>query len=134
MNGPQHAAAQRRVRAPGLGDLLAGLLGESRSLVSDIAELAVLDARRGAIRLAWLLGSVLIAAVLIVTTWMALVAALVVFMLGHDASWVAALVVAALINLVGAGALGWFMLTLLKELPFTALLRQLRGDPPEKPK
>ncbi|MDQ5848509.1 MAG: phage holin family protein [Pseudomonadota bacterium] len=133
MNGPDYAAAQRRVPAPGLGELLGRLLGESRSLVSDYAELAVLDARRGAIRLAWLLGSVLIAAVLIVTTWMALVAGLVVFMLGHGASWVTALVVAAVINLVGAGALGWFMLTLIKELPFTALLRQLRGEPPAKP-
>jgi hypothetical protein len=109
------------------------LLGESRSLVADYAELAVLDARRAAIRLAWLLGAVLIAAVLIVTTWMALVAAAVVFMLGQGASWVTALIVAAVVNLVGAGALAWWMLALIKELPFTALLRQLRGDAPQKP-
>lgn len=93
----------------------------------------MLDARRAAIRLAWLLGSVLVAAVLIVTTWMALVAAVVVVMLGQGASWVTALVVAAAVNLVGAGALGWWMLTLIKELPFTALLRQLRGDAPHPP-
>ena len=78
-------------RAPGLGELIGRLLGEARSLVADYAELAVLDARRAAIRLAWLLGAVLIAAVLIVTTWMALVAAGVVFMLGQGASWVTAL-------------------------------------------
>lgn len=93
----------------------------------------MLDARRAAIRLAWLLGSVLIAAVLIVTTWMALVAAGVVFMLGQGASWVTALAVAAVLNLVGAGVLGWWMLTLIKEMPFTALLRQLRGDAPKEP-
>ena len=122
-----------RVRAPGLGEAIGGFLGESRSLVADYAELAVLDARRAAIRLAWLLGSVLIAAVLIVTTWMALVAAGVVAMLGQGASWVTALIVAAVLNLVGAGVLGWWMLTLIKELPFTALLRQLRGDPPKEP-
>jgi uncharacterized membrane protein YqjE len=120
-------------RAPGLGELIGRLIAEARSLVGDYAELAVLDARRAAIRLAWLLGAVLIAAVLIVTTWMALVAAGVVFMLGHGASWVTALVVAAVLNVVGAGALGWWMLALLKELPFTALLRQLRGDAPQKP-
>lgn len=102
-------------------------------MVADYAELAVLDARRAAIRLAWLLGSVLIAAVLIVTTWMALVAAGVVFMLGQGASWVTALAVAAVLNLVGAGVLGWWMLTLIKEMPFTALLRQLRGDAPKEP-
>ena len=127
MNGIQHT------RTPSLGEAIGGLLGESKSLVADYAELAVLDARRAAIRLAWLLGSVLIAAVLIVTTWMALVAAGVVFMLGQGASWVTALIVAAVLNVVGAGALGWWMLTLIKELPFTALLRQLRGQAPKEP-
>jgi uncharacterized membrane protein YqjE len=120
-------------RPPGLGDLLGRLVGESRELVSDYALLAALDARRAAIRLAMLLGAVLIAAVLIVTTWMALVSAGVVFMLGKGASWVTALAVAAGLNVVGAGLLGWWMLALIKELPFTALLRQLRGDAPQKP-
>ena len=127
MNGIQ----QRRTAT--LGEAIGGLLGESRSLVADYAELAVLDARRAAIRLGWLLGSVLIAAVLVVTTWMALVAAGVVFMLGQGASWVTALIVAAVLNVAGAGALGWWMLTLIKDLPFTALLRQLRGQAPKEP-
>ena len=125
------AVGQRR--APGLGQLVGSLLAEGRSLVSDYAELAVLDARRAAIRLAWLLGAVLIAAVLVVTTWMALVAAGVVFMLGKGASWVTALIVAGGVNVIGAGALAWWMLALIKELPFTALLRQLRGEAPREP-
>jgi uncharacterized membrane protein YqjE len=101
--------------------------------VADFAELAVLDARRAAIRLAWLLAAVLVITVLVVATWMALIAGGVVFMLGQGASWVAALAVAAGINLIGAAALGWWMFALIKELPFTALLRQLRGDPPKTP-
>ena len=44
-----------------------------------------------------------------------------------------AVILAAVLNLVGAGLLGWWMLALIKELPFTALLRQLRGDAPQKP-
>jgi uncharacterized membrane protein YqjE len=120
-------------RPPSLGEVIGRLLGDARSLVADYTELAVLDARRAAIRLAWLLGAVLIAAVLIVTTWMGLVAAGVVFMLGQGASWVTAILVAAFLNVVGAAALGWWMLALIKELPFTALLRQLRGDAPQKP-
>ena len=87
------------------------LLGETRGLVADYAELAVL----------------------VVTTWMALVAGGVVFMLGQGASWVTALLVAAALNVVGAGLLGWWMLALIKEMPFTALLRQLRGDQPKQP-
>lgn len=123
----------QQVRSPGLGEAVGRLLADARSLVADFAELAVLDARRAAIRLAWLLGSVLVTAVLLVTTWMALVAAGVVIMLGQGASWATALIVAAVLNVVGAGALVWWMLTLIKEMPFTALLRQLRGDPPKEP-
>jgi hypothetical protein len=109
------------------------LLGEARSLAADFAELAVLDARRAAIRLSWLLAAVLIVTVLVVTTWMALVAAGVIVMLGQGASWAVALAVAAGLNLVGAAALAWWAFALIKELPFTALLRQLRGDPPKQP-
>ena len=122
-----------RRAAPGLGEYIGRLLGETRQLVADYAELGILDARRAAIRLAWILGSVLIAAVLVVTSWMGLVAASIVFAWGRGASWPIALAIAALINLVAAGALGWFTLKLAKELPFTALLRQLRGRDPEPP-
>jgi hypothetical protein len=123
---------QRRL-APGLGDAIAALLAEARSLAGDYAELAVLDARRAAIRLAWLLGAVLIAAVLVVTTWIALVASGILLLLGQGASWGTALAAAAVLNLAGAGVLVWWMLALIKELPFTALLRQLRGGAPKAP-
>lgn len=128
-----NALQQPRPRPPGLGELVGRLLGEARSLAADFAELAVLDARRAAIRLSWLLAAVLVVTVLVVTTWMALVAAGVILMLGQGASWITALAVAAVLNLVGAGALAWWMFALIKELPFTALLRQLRGDAPPKP-
>ena len=123
----------RRPAAPSLGEVLSRLLGEGRQLVADYAELTVLDARRAAIRLAWILGCVLVAAVLVVTSWMGLVAAAIVFAWGHGASWPIALAIAAVVNVIAAGALAWFTLTLAKELPFTALLRQLRGREPEPP-
>lgn len=125
----EHAAP----RKAGLGEALGQLFAELRRLASDYALLAVLDARRAAIRLAWVLGSVLVAAVLVVTAWMGLVAAGIVWLYGHGASWPLAIGGAALLNLVAAGALAWWMLKLVKELPFTALLRQLRGDDPKPP-
>jgi len=105
--------ATRRT-APSLGDVVGRLLNEGRQLVADYAELTVLDARRAAIRLAWILGCVLVAAVLLVTSWIALVAAAIVFAWGHGASWPIALAIAAVLNIVGAGALAWFTLTLAK--------------------
>ena len=129
------AATQPTARraAPSLGEVVARLIGEARQLVADYAELTILDARRAAIRLAWILGCVLVAAVLIVTSWMGLVAAAIVFAWGHGASWPIALAIAAVLNIVAAAVLAWFTLKLAKELPFTALLRQMRGRDPEPP-
>lgn len=112
------------------GDLVSRLLGEAQGLVSDFAELAVLDARRAAVRLALLLAAGLGAAVLVVTAWMALIGALAVWLWGEGLGWPAALVIAAAVNIGGAVALGLWMKALAREMPFTALLRQLRGEPP----
>src|SRR4051812_17659704 len=91
-------------RPAGLGELIGHLISEARALVADYAQLAVLDAQRAALSLAWLLGAVLIAAVLLVTDWMGGVAALIIVMWGEGVSWPAAIGVAALLNIVGAGA------------------------------
>jgi hypothetical protein len=120
-------------RPVGLSELVGHLVSEVRALVADYAQLAVLDARRAALCLAWLVGSVLIASVLIVTAWMGGVAALIVVLLGEGASWAAAIGVAAVLNIAGAVALAWWSRHLVTELPFTALLRQFRGEDPPPP-
>ena len=109
------------------------MIGEAKALVSDYALLAVLDARRAALRLAWLLGTVLIAAVLVVTAWLALVAGGIVLLLGHGTPWPLALAIAAALNLVAAGALARWMRNLVSEMPFNALVRSLRGEAPSQP-
>ena len=119
-------------RQAGLGDLLSHLVSEAKHLVLDYAELAVLDARRATIMLAWLLGAVLVVAVLVVTAWMGLFAALIVWATSEGLSWGLAIGLAALVNLVAAGAIAWWMKALLKDLPFTALLRQLKGEDPRE--
>jgi hypothetical protein len=123
---------QQAPRPIGLGQALAQLVGETRSLVGDYTELAVLDARRAAIRLAWLLGTGLVVAVLVVTAWLALVAAGIVWMLGKDISWIAALAIAAGLNIAAGVALVLWAKSMAVEMPFTALLRQLRGEPPKE--
>jgi hypothetical protein len=120
-------------RQVGLTEVVGHLISEARQLVTDYAQLAVLDARRAALCLAWMLGSVLIASVLIVTAWMGGVAALIVLMLGEGMSWAGAIGIAAVLNIVGAAAIAWWMRHLVAELPFTALLRQLRGEDPPPP-
>lgn len=127
----QQAAA--RVGAepgPGLSALAARVARHARALAADYALLAVLDARRAAISLAWLLSAGLAVAVLGVTAWLALVTGGIVWLLGSGASWPAALGAAALLNILAAILLGLWMREFFEELPFAATLRQLKGDPP----
>lgn len=126
------SAAERPVgadRSPGLAALAALLLWHGRALAADYALLAVLDARRAAIALAWLLSGGLMVAVLAATAWLALVTGAIVWLLDGGASWPAALGIAALFNLGAAGAIALWMRRLSTELPFAATLRQLKGDP-----
>lgn len=119
---------------PKLGSLASGLIRQSRALSADYLLLAVLDARSAAVRFAWLLCSGVVAAILVVTAWLALVAAAIVWLLGTGASWVMALGIAAGVNVIGAVALALWMKGLFREPPFAATLRQLRGEdkPSEK--
>ena len=124
-SGDTAYAAESR---PKIGRLAGSLLRRSRALSSDYFQLAVLDARSAAVRFAWMLGLGVIAAILLVTAWLALVAGGIVWMLGTGASWVTALVVAAVINIVAAAIIGYSMRKLFAEPPFAATLRQLRGE------
>jgi hypothetical protein len=119
-------------KPPGLGALLGGLVSDTRQLIADFAHLAVLDARRAGVRLAMLLSAGLLIAILLITAWMGLVAAGIVWLFDRGVSWPVAIAIAALTNLAGAAALAWWARHLISEMPFSALLRQLRGEPPHE--
>lgn len=101
------------------------LLRQARAVASDYALLAVLDARSAATRFAWLVSMGLLAAVLVVTAWLALLVAGIVWLIGTGASWIVALAVAAAVNLAVAAALAYWMRGLTVEMPFAATLRQM---------
>jgi uncharacterized membrane protein YqjE len=127
------AVLPTKPREPGVGELLMRMLSETRQLVSDFAHLAVLDARRAGVHLAMLLSAGLIIAILIVTAWMGFVAAGIMWMFDKGVHWPLAIAIAAFINIAGAAALAWWARHLVAEMPFTALLRQLRGEEPTPP-
>jgi uncharacterized membrane protein YqjE len=116
-----------------VGELLGRLASDTRQIVADFAHLAVLDARRAGVRLAMLLCAGLVIAILLITAWMGLVAAGIVWLFDRGVSWPLAIASAALINIAGAAGLAWWARHLVSEMPFTALLRQLRGEPPRPP-
>jgi uncharacterized membrane protein YqjE len=119
-------------KPPGVGELLGNLVSDTRQLAADFAHLAVLDARRAGVRLAMLLSAGLLIAILLITAWMGFVAAGIVWMFDRGVSWPLAIALAALVNIAGAAALAWWARNLVSEMPFTALLRQLRGEPPHE--
>jgi uncharacterized membrane protein YqjE len=107
-----------------------------RRMASNYATLAIVDLRRATIQLAWLVGSGIVIAVLVVTAWLAGVMALAVLLLGNDMSWPAVLGIAALLNLVGAGIVVWCVKNVFEEAPFAATMKQIKaaGGEPEPPR
>lgn len=127
---PVQRAAAADAEPASLGAIARLALRHARVLAVDYALLAVLDARRAATTLAWLLSAGLAVALLAVTAWLALVAGGIVWAIGEGASWPVALAIAALLNVVAAIALAFWVRGRFDELPFAATLRQLKGDPP----
>lgn len=105
----------------------------AQRLLHGYALLAVLDMRRATVQLAWLIASGVVIAVLVVTAWLGLMVALISWLLGEAVSLPLALLVAAGLNIVGAGLLVWRAKALMTEMPFAATLRQLKGEPPAAP-
>lgn len=130
MNAPADRAVARE--GPQLADLGALLVRNLRDLAVDYAVLAVLDARRAAIRLAGLLAVGLVAAVLVSTAWLALVVAAAVALTVVGVPLAAVLALAGLVNVGVAAGLALWIKRRARELPFAATLRQLRGESPGK--
>jgi uncharacterized membrane protein YqjE len=101
-----------------------------RRLATNYALLGILDMRRAAIQFAWLIGAGIFITVLLVSAWLAAVAALAVWLFGAGMSWPAVLGIAALLNLAGAAIVGWKVKHVFEQKPFSATLRQLKAEPP----
>ena len=99
-----------------------------KSLVRDHALLALLEVQRAGLSLVKMIAAAVIIAVLVVSAWMGLVTAVVVWAVGAGASWSLAILLAAVANLVVAGGLAWYIKSAVPDLLFAATLRQLRAE------
>jgi uncharacterized membrane protein YqjE len=102
----------------------------ARGLVHDHAMLALLEVQRASMGLVKIIGAAVMISVLLVSAWMGLVAAGVVWAVGAGASWGTAIAIASVVNIVAAVGLVFWIKAQVPELLFAATLRQLRGDPP----
>jgi uncharacterized membrane protein YqjE len=116
--------------AAGLTQRAQELWTSAKGLVHDHTLLALLEVQRASLGLVKIIGAAVIISVLAVSAWMGLVAAGIVWAVGEGASWGLAIAVAALLNLVAAAGLAFYIKKQVPELLFAATLRQLRGEPP----
>jgi uncharacterized membrane protein YqjE len=127
MAGDRHGDAEE---AP-LLEPLERAFATLRRMARNYALLALLDLRRAALQFAWLVAAGILITVLVVTAWLAAVVALAVWLLGQGMSWPGVLLIAALLNLVGAGLVVWRVRNVFEDAPFAATLRQVKAEPPE---
>ena len=129
---PGRETAQSSVEDTSMWEPLARATAAFKRVAGSYALLAVLDMRRAAVQLAWLVGAGIVVTVLVVTAWLASVVALAVWLLGQGMSWPGVLVIAATLNVIAAGLVLWRMRNVFEIAPFAATLRQLKVDVDQK--
>ena len=103
-----------------------------KALVQDHALLAVLEVQRAGVSLVKMIAAAIAISILVVTTWIALVAACVVWAIGSGADWALAIFIAAIVNLLIAAGVAWWAKKQIPDLLFAATMRQLRKDFPRQ--
>lgn len=105
---------------------------QAKGLLHDHTLLALLEVQRASLGLVKIIGAAVVISVLVVAAWMGLVAAGIVWAVGAGASWGVAIVAGAILNIIAAAALAFWIKAQVPELLFAATLRQLRGEPPPR--
>lgn len=98
-------------------------IGSIHLLVSDILELAGLEAKRAGKALGWIIGLAAAAVVCLFAVWGLLSAALVLWMVESGVAWSLALTIVALTNAVLAVVLTLIIMRLARRLSFPAMRR-----------
>ncbi len=102
---------------------------EARQVFSDLFRLFSLEVRRAGLTFVWMVALGAMAAMLIVAAWLGLMGALALWAVSLGLTWISALVVLALVNLVTAAMAIFFCVILSRNLLFPATRRQLEAVP-----
>jgi uncharacterized membrane protein YqjE len=103
-----------------------------KGLVQDHALLAVLEVQRAGISLLKMIAAAIVISILAVSAWMGLVAAAIVWAIGAGANWGLAILIAAIVNIAVAVGVAFWAKKQIPDLLFSATVRQLRKDVPDK--
>lgn len=103
-----------------------------KALAQDHALLAVLEIQRAGVSFVKMIIAGIVISILVVSAWMALVAAAIAFAVGQGANWAVAILIAAFVNLALAAGLAFWAKSQVPDLLFAATVRQLRRDVPNR--
>lgn len=117
----------------GVIDELSGALAAVRTAVSSVLDLLSLEARRAGLALLWIVILGLVAAICIVTSWLALMAAIAMWAVAAGFPLLGSVIVVALINCLGGVLLIRTCFGISRDLLFSATRRQFAGAFPIKP-
>ena len=115
-----------------LGEV-SGVIGSARRVVSGMLDLVVLEGRRAGIALALMIGLGLAAAILAITAWMGVMAAVALGLMAAGVSPILSILIVVVLNLAGAAAAVFVCMKKSKDLLFPATRRQVARKTAELP-
>jgi uncharacterized membrane protein YqjE len=118
--------------APGFVDNAVALWDDLKALAHDHLELAALETKRAGESLVMIVVFGIVAAILLVTAWMGLVAALVLWLVTLDLSVWLAVLIGVVVNVAAAGGLVFAIKSRTTALRFPATVRALKPGPREQ--
>ena len=113
----------------GVLEELSGTFASARRVISDFLELLSLETRRAGLALVWMVACGAVAAILVVTAWLGLMAALALWAVYLGISWVTAVTVISLVNLLAAVIVTYVCIRMSRDLLFPATRGQLEAKP-----
>lgn len=128
-SSPREYTEAPALPADGIFGGIAGAFNSARRVVGDLLRLFSLEVRRAGLTLVWMLALGAAAALLMVTAWLGLMGALALWAVSLGLTWVNALLGLALINLITAALVVYFLISLSRNLLFPATRRQLEAAP-----
>jgi uncharacterized membrane protein YqjE len=126
--GARAGADYAALRAPrsGVGDSVAALAAAAKQTFADLFELMALELKRAGATLASMVAWGALAVLMALTAWFGIMVAIVLGLVALDVHEVAAVLIVVALNIVGAGAIGYWCVKASKDLGMEATRRQLR--------
>ena len=103
------------------------------AFANSLLKLAVLETKQAALSLAFMLAFAIVAAILLITAWLGLIAwVIALFVQAEIIGWAAGFFIAAILSLGGAAGLAVLLVKRGKAITFEATRRQLAGEQPKE--